>query len=101
MSKPSIEEFRLAAGVGVPRPAMHRALAVFFVAGALLNGENLLRTAERMEHGRPLREVCVAATRPLATVSRATGLGWLRRAIERWADTAPEAAQDGAAGAGS
>ncbi|MBU4460487.1 MAG: hypothetical protein KJ579_07970 [Verrucomicrobia bacterium] len=82
MTLKAIEETRLAEGAGVSRGTVHRALAVFFVAGALLNGENLLRSAERMEHGRPIRSVWIAAARPIAAVSRTLGLGAPRRWIE-------------------
>jgi hypothetical protein len=88
MSEPAIEEDRHAAGIGTPRRNVHFMLAVFYVAAALLNGESLLRSAERMEHGRVLRMVCVAATRPLAAASRALRLDVPRRAIEAWVDTA-------------
>jgi hypothetical protein len=82
MTRKAIEETRPAERAGVPRGTVHRALAVFFVAGALLNGENLLRSAERMEHGRPMRSVWIAAARPVAAVSRSLGLGAPRRWIE-------------------
>jgi hypothetical protein len=73
-------------GAGLPRGSIHRTVAVFFVAGALLNGENLLRSAERMEHGTSARAVCVAVARPLAAVTRALHLGALRRTVETWVD---------------
>lgn len=82
MKLKAIEETRLAEGAGVPRGTVHRVLAVFFIAGALLNGENLLRSAERMEHGRPMRAFWIAAARPVAAVTRTLGLGAPRRWIE-------------------
>ncbi len=84
MKQPAIEEVRQAAEYGVPRRRAHVAVAVFFVVGGLLNGENLLRRAELLEHGRPLRTACVAAARPLAALSRATRLDRPRRWVEDW-----------------
>ncbi len=86
MTERSIEISRMESGKGAPRGSIHRTVAVFFVVGALLNGENLLRNAERMEHGSRARAVCVALSRPLAAVTRALHLGALRRTVETWMD---------------
>ena len=58
------------------------AVAVFYVAALLLNAEGLLRNAERMTYGRQ-REVCVAITRPVATLAGGLGVTRLRSGIER------------------
>lgn len=85
MERP-VELSRMEAGAGIARGGVHRAVLAFFVVGALLNGENLLSSAERMEHGSGARMVCVAAARPLAAVTRCLHLGAPRRAIESWID---------------
>ncbi|MBM4156030.1 MAG: hypothetical protein FJ221_13545 [Lentisphaerae bacterium] len=85
MERP-VELARMEEGAGITRAGVHLAVGVFFVVGALLNGENLLATAETMEHGSPARTVCVAAARPLAAAARALHLGAPRRAIEAWVD---------------
>lgn len=86
MQPPAIEEQRLKSGTGVPRPAVHMAIVIFYVIGGLLNGGSLLRTAEGMEYGSRRREVCVALARPVAAAARVTGLDRSRRWIESMAD---------------
>lgn len=85
MERP-IELIRMEQGAGAARAAVHRTVAAFFLAGALLNGENLLATAERMEHGSAARAACIEVARPLAAVTRSLGLGLPRRSIEAWID---------------
>jgi len=60
-------------------------VAVFYVAAALLNGEAILRTAERLEHGGTAQRSLVAVARPLAGLSRSLRLNWLRETAERLA----------------
>ena len=60
-----------------------RALLVFYVVAALLNGEHLLRQAELMRYDQWYRDVCVALARPIAYISRVTRASQLRRNVER------------------
>lgn len=84
--------------IGDTRAAMHRgrspaevtrAVAVFYVVAALLNGEHLLRQAELMAYG-PARDTCVALARPIAYVSRVSGASQLRFGVRhfvtRWGE---------------
>lgn len=73
---------RATAGEGVPCRKAVRAVGVFYIVAALLNGEALVREAELMPYGRP-RDACVAVVKPLAFVGRVTGLGWFRNELER------------------
>ena len=82
MKTREIEVERAEAGSGVEPPRVHRALALFYILLALLNGSSLLRQAELMRYGRG-RDACVALARPLAAVSHATGLDRPRMWIER------------------
>lgn len=72
---------RAAAGCGVAPRRVTQALCVFYLIGALLNGEHLLRQAELMPFG-TWRDVCVTAAKPLAKVSEVTRLSAPRHWLE-------------------
>ena len=58
------------------------AVAVFYVAGLLLNAEGLHRSADRLPFGL-LHDIAVAVTVPVEEVGRALRLTWLRSFAER------------------
>jgi hypothetical protein len=66
-----------------PMRKVGAAVAVFYVAALLLNAEGLLRNAERLAHGRPLRQHCIALSAPVAGLARRLGVTKLRSGIER------------------
>ena len=68
-------------GVGVRATKACFFVAVFFALMLLLNGDAMHQSAQRLEYGR-VHDFWVAALRPLARVSRATGCDLLRRAAE-------------------
>lgn len=64
-----IGEARAQDHAGVKPSRVTRALILFYVIAALLNGEHLHEQAKRMPYG-AWRDACVAITRPLAYTSR-------------------------------
>ncbi len=80
-----IGEERAEARRGVSPSSVTKALLVFYLLGALFNGEHMLDQAELMPYG-AWRDVCVAAARPVAAVSRATHFS----APRKWMETLPE-----------
>ncbi len=60
---------------------VNRAVMIFYLVGALMNGEHIHRNAELMEYGQ-LRDICVAVTRPIAYISNTTYLSTPRMWIE-------------------
>lgn len=68
-------------GVGVKATKACFCVVVFFALMILLNGDAMYYSAQRLEYGRT-HDFWVAALRPLARVSRATGCAWLRRSAE-------------------
>ena len=67
-----------------PRGRVHLAVAVFFLAAGLMNGENLLHKNELMQYGRQ-RDLAMAITKPLAAASRLTYMNSVRRFFDHLA----------------
>ncbi len=67
-----------------PRSRVHLAVAVFFLAASLMNGENLLRKNELMPFG-PRRDLAIAIIKPLAMASRLTYMNRIRRWLDQLA----------------
>ncbi|MDD4102951.1 MAG: hypothetical protein PHU80_10040 [Kiritimatiellae bacterium] len=68
-------------GVGVRATKACFFVAVFFALMLLLNGDAMHQSAQRLEYGR-VHDFWVAALRPLACVSRASGGDRLRRTAQ-------------------
>ena len=76
-----IEETRAAAGAGGDIRWVARGVAVFAIVGLLLNASALLRSASLLEYG-GRRDFCMACVDPVARVSAALRLNWLRIWVE-------------------
>ena len=68
-------------GVGVKAAKACFCVAFFFTLMLLFNGDAMHRSAQRLEYGRA-HDFWVAALRPLARVSQASGGAWLRSTAE-------------------
>ncbi len=77
----NIEEARAAAGAGGDIRWVARGVAIFAVAGLLLNASALLRNASLMEYG-GRRDFCMACMSPIAEGSAVMRLDRLRTWIE-------------------
>jgi len=76
-----IGERRAARHAGRSRASVFLAVGIFYLAAALLNGRHLHEDALKREYG-PVRDIWVAATRPLHALSTALGLDRVRGAAE-------------------
>lgn len=81
-SHQDIGERRAEQQAGRSRSAVFITLAVFYVASALFNGRYLHEEASKREYGK-VRDIWVAATRPLAEISTRLHLDRLRGGAEQ------------------
>lgn len=81
-SHQDVGERRAEQQVGRPLSAVCVAVAVFYVAAALMNGRFLHEEASKREFGR-VRDIWVAATRPLSELSTRLHLDAIRSGAEK------------------
>jgi hypothetical protein len=79
--KSDVGERRALDGKGRPFRSVVTAFGVFYLAAALLNGRHLHEDAKKREYG-PVRDLWVAATRPLNDLSVFLGLDHFREGVE-------------------
>lgn len=81
-SHQDVGERRAEQQAGRSRSAVFITVAVFYVAAALLNGRFLHEEASKREYGK-VRDIWVAATRPLAEISTRLHLDSIRNSVEK------------------
>ncbi|MEX2607000.1 MAG: hypothetical protein WD708_06610 [Kiritimatiellia bacterium] len=81
-SHQDVGERRAELQAGRPLSSVYIAVAVFYVAAALMNGRFLHEEASKREFGK-VRDIWVAATRPLADISTRLHLDAIRGGAEQ------------------